>query len=228
MAGPIIVEGGLDAMPGFRDIPQRVLAIQNTQLGDDGRVVPQDAEAGDNDTQLFVNGAINPEINIRPGELQRWRIYNMNSDRFVNLRLEGQEFQLLATDGNTLEDMQPMDEMLVGPGSRSEVLVRGGTPGSYELEALPFTRFPGPGGATSEETVATLVSGDEPVDEGRDPAEPLEEHEDLREVSVVRNVRSSTPRTYRPTHPSSSSTARSSITTAWIRRCCSATSRSGP
>jgi FtsP/CotA-like multicopper oxidase with cupredoxin domain len=40
MAGPMIVEGGLDAMPGFRDIPQRVLAIQNTQLGDDGRVVP--------------------------------------------------------------------------------------------------------------------------------------------------------------------------------------------
>ena len=76
--------------------------------------------------------------------------------------------------------------MLVGPGSRSEVLVRGGTPGSYKLEALPFTRFPGPGGGTSEATVATLVSGDEPVDEGRDPAGPLEEQEDLREARVDR------------------------------------------
>src|SRR5215210_7215463 len=186
MAGPIIVEGGLDAMPGIRDIPQRALAIQNTQLGDDGRVVPQGEEADDSNTQLFVNGASNPEMNIRPGELQRWRIYNMNSDRFLKLRLEGQEFQLLATDGNTLEQIQPEDEMLVGPGSRREVLVRGGTPGSYKLEALPFTRFPGPGGENSEETVATLVSGDEPVDEGQDPAEPLEEQEDLREVPVDR------------------------------------------
>lgn len=186
MAGPMIVEGGLDAMPGFRDIPQRVLAIQNTQLGDDGRVVPQAAEADDSNTQLFVNGASNPEINIRPGELQRWRIYNMNSDRFVNLHLEGQEFQLLAMDANILEQIQPVDEMLVGPGSRRDVLVRGGTPGSYKLEALPFTRFSGPGGSTSEETVATIVSGDEPVEEGRDPAGPLEEKEDLREVSVDR------------------------------------------
>ena len=186
MAGPIIVEGGLDEMPGFRDIPQRVLAIQNTQLGDDGRVVPQSAEAGDNDTQLFVNGAINPEIKVRPGELQRWRIYNMNSDRFVKLRLEGQEFQLLATDGNTLEQIQPVDEMLVAPGSRSEVLVRGGTPGSYKLEALPFTRFPAPGGSTPEETVATIVSGDEPVDDVQDTAGALEEREDLRQVPVDR------------------------------------------
>ena len=184
MAGPMIVEGGLDELPGIRDVPQRVLAIQNTELGDDGRVVPV-AQSDDAKTQLFVNGAVNPEINIRPGELQRWRIYNMNADRFLKLRLEGQEFQLLATDGNTLEQMQPVDEMLVGPGSRREVLVRGGAPGSYKLEALPFTPLAGAG--TPEGTVATLVSGDEPADEEQeDPAGPLEEREDLREVPVDR------------------------------------------
>ncbi|MBA3388678.1 MAG: multicopper oxidase family protein [Rubrobacter sp.] len=183
MAGPMIVEGGLDAMPGIRDIPQRVLAIQNTELGDNGRTVPV-ARSDDSKTQLFVNGAINPRIDIRPGELQRWRIYNMNADNFVKLRLEGQKFQLLATDGNTLERMQPVDQMLIGPGSRREVLVRGGTPGSYKLEVLPFDSFPG--ADTSESTLATLVSGDEPAEEEQDAIGPLEEQEDLRDVPVDR------------------------------------------
>jgi hypothetical protein len=31
----------------------------------------------------------------------------MNSDRLVKLGLEGQEFQLLTTDGNILEQIQP-------------------------------------------------------------------------------------------------------------------------
>jgi FtsP/CotA-like multicopper oxidase with cupredoxin domain len=183
MVGPIIVEGGLDELPGLKDVPQRVLAIHSTQLGDNGRTIPV-AKSDDKKSPLFVNGFINPKIDIRPGELQRWRIFNMNADRFVKLRLEGQAFQLLATDGNTLERMRPVDEMLIGPGSRREVLVRGGTPGSYELEALPFTPFAG--GGLPESTVATLVSGDKPADEEQGLVGPLEEQEDLRDLPLDR------------------------------------------
>jgi FtsP/CotA-like multicopper oxidase with cupredoxin domain len=57
--------------------------------------------------------------------------------------------------------MQPVDEMLIGPGSRREVLVRGGTPGSYKLEALPFDQFPMV--STSPSTLEPFVSGDEAV-----------------------------------------------------------------
>lgn len=182
MAGPMIVEGGLDEMPGIRDVPQRVLAVQSTQLGD-GRLVPV-AKSDGSKTRLFVNGVLDPKINIRPGELQRWRIYNLNSDNFLKLRLEGQKFQLLATDGNTLEKMRPVKEMLLGPGSRREVLVRGGTPGSYKLESLPFTPFPG--GRSPGSTLATLVSGDEPAEGEKDSVGKLEEQEDLRDVPVDR------------------------------------------
>jgi FtsP/CotA-like multicopper oxidase with cupredoxin domain len=183
MAGPIIIEGGLDELPGLKDVPQRILAIHTTQLGDNGRTVPA-AKIDPRRSPLFVNGVINPEIDIQPGELQRWRIFNMNSDRFVKLRLEGQEFQLLAVDGNTLEQMKSVDEMLLGPGSRREVLVRGGTPGRYELEALPFTQFAG--GGLPESTVATLVSGGKPADEERASVGSLENREDLRKVPVDR------------------------------------------
>ncbi len=58
MAGPMIVKGGLGELPGIRDIPQRVPAIQRTQLGDDGRVVSV-AQSKDGKAQLFINGAIN-------------------------------------------------------------------------------------------------------------------------------------------------------------------------
>jgi FtsP/CotA-like multicopper oxidase with cupredoxin domain len=183
MAGAIIVEGGLDEIPGLKDVPQRILAIHTTQLGEDGRTVPV-AKSDDKKSPLFVNGVINPEIDIRPGELQRWRIFNMNSDRFVKLRLEGQEFQLLAIDGNSLGHMKPVDEMLLAPGSRREVLVRGGTPGRYELEALPFTPFAG--GGLPESTVATLVSGGERAGEEQASVGSLEKQEDLRKVPLDR------------------------------------------
>jgi FtsP/CotA-like multicopper oxidase with cupredoxin domain len=178
-----------------------------------------------NKAQLFINGTINPQINIRPGELQRWRIYNMNPDYIVKLGLEGQAFQLLATDGNTLEDMQPVDEMLIGTGSRREVLVRGGTPGSYKLEALPFDQLPVV--STSASTLATLVSGDEAVGEQNSIGQ-LEEQDDLHDVPSTGSVRSSIPWTTRRTLPGSSSTVKRSTTTAWTRPCNPAPSRSGP
>ena len=100
MAGAIVQEGGLDRLPALRQVPQRWIVLQNTEIH--GTVVPvgESSEAG---AQLYVNGALNPTAKIRPGQLQRWRIFNADADRFVVLRLaHGQRFQLLAEDGHTL------------------------------------------------------------------------------------------------------------------------------
>jgi suppressor of ftsI len=162
LAGAIVEQGGLDSLPALRDVPQRWIVIQNTEVRNH-RVVPV-ADSSESTTPLYVNGVMNPTAKIRPGQLQRWSIFNADADRIVVLRLpHGQPFLLLAEDGHTLARARSVDSLLIAPGSRREVLVRGGRPGAYQLKAAPFAQFPGgnklaDGGPVPNQTVLTLRS----------------------------------------------------------------------
>ena len=166
MAGAIVEQGGLDTLPALRDVPQRWIVIENTEIHNH-RVVPV-ADSSESTTPLYVNGVIDPTAKIRPGQLQRWSIFNADADRFVVLRLpHGQPFLLLAEDGHTLARARSVSSLLIAPGSRREVLVRGGRPGVYQLKAAPFAQFPGgdklaDGGPVPNQTVLTLRSAGSP------------------------------------------------------------------
>ena len=101
LAGAIVQEGGLDTLAALRNVPQRWIVLQNTEVRNN-KVVPV-ADSSEGTTPLHVNGVINPTAKIRPGQLQRWRLFNADADRVVVLRLPGtQRFLLLAEDGHTL------------------------------------------------------------------------------------------------------------------------------
>jgi FtsP/CotA-like multicopper oxidase with cupredoxin domain len=190
LAGAIVQEGGLDDLPSLRHVPQRWIVIQNTQVSA-GKIVPvgQSSEAG---SKLYVNGTIDPTAKIRPGQLQRWRIFNADADRFVVLRLpHGQRFQLLAEDGHTLARALTVNTLLMAPGSRREVLVRGGRPGVYPLRAIPFSSFPGGdkqvnGGPVPNEKLLTLRSGGRPQHMSFPARTALSKPVDLRSKHVDR------------------------------------------
>lgn len=162
LAGAIVEEGGLDTLPALRKISQRWIVIRNTEVRS-GRIVPI-ADASESGSRLYVNGVIDPTAKIHPGQLQRWRIFNANADRIVVLRLpRGQRFTLLAEDGHTLARTRSVRDLLIAPGSRRDVLVRGGRPGNSPVKAIPFAQFPGGqkasgGGPVPDETVLTLHS----------------------------------------------------------------------
>jgi FtsP/CotA-like multicopper oxidase with cupredoxin domain len=156
LVGAIVVQGALDDR--LAGIPQRIMVIQGTELCDAtghtvpfgnsgstpcspaGHTVPASKQQ-DQFTPLLMNGAINPIAHIRPGQIQRWRIVNANADRFIRISLAGQTVQLLAEDGETLRWMRPVRELVIPPGSRREILVRGARAGRYVLRALPFKQF---------------------------------------------------------------------------------------
>ena len=202
LAGAIVVEGGLDNL--LAHVPQRLMVITSTQLGTNGRTVPV-ATSIQPKTPVFVNGAIDPTVKIRPGQIQRWRIFNANDNRIVVLNLHGQNLQVLAEDGNTLRWARATRNLLIGPGSRAEVLVRGGAPGRYPMKAIPFAQFPHgdhpynpvcsgtpvrcqlkPAGPTPNQTVLTLVSSG-PRANDRLPKGPLSNPVDLRRKHVDRH-----------------------------------------
>lgn len=189
LAGPIVQEGGLDRLPALRHVPQRWMFIQSTEFRH-GRAVPV-AKSVEARTPLRVNGVVNPTVKIRPGQIQRWRIFNANDNRIVVLHLAGQPFRVLAQDGNPLPRMRTVSDLLIGPGSRRDVLVRGGRPGRYAMKALPFAQFPGGekaknGGPTPNQSVVTVRSAGRPVTGARFPSGILSHRADLRRAHVDR------------------------------------------
>jgi FtsP/CotA-like multicopper oxidase with cupredoxin domain len=159
LSGLLIVEGLLDPFPELAGIPELQMALKDTQIVD-GQL-PDDIDPG-GDTHHTLNGQTNPIINIRPGELQLWRIGNIGADQYYDVVLDGHQFFQIARDGNRTNQLIPLSELLIPPSSRFEVLVRGGSPGTYAFRSLDFNTGP-VGDSYSGVTLATLIVGGDPV-----------------------------------------------------------------
>ena len=181
MAGALIVEGALDALPGIRDVPERLLVIQATQFDADGVMISfpkMDVIA------IFVNGQSHPAIDIAPGETQRWRIINASAFTFLNLALDGHQLHQIASDANPLREVRSRDQILMAPGERVEVLIQGGPEGVYALQSLPWgadLEFQAQPGIP----IASLISSG-PVDLPEPLPTTLIAFEDLREMTFDR------------------------------------------
>ena len=89
---------------------------------------------------LTVNGQIRPNIKATEG-LLRLRITNASTSRFYRLQLEEHPLYLIATDGHSLNRPQAIQELLLSPGERADVLVKvDREPGEYRLLKLPYQR----------------------------------------------------------------------------------------
>jgi FtsP/CotA-like multicopper oxidase with cupredoxin domain len=129
MSGALIVDGLLDSFPTLRQVRERVLLLKDVQIAN-GRAVVRGI--GKNTTRT-INGIVNPEIVLRPGETELWRIGNIGADVYYELTLDGHRFQLVARDGQRRAHLTPMDSLRLSPGARVEVLVTGGAPGVHLL-----------------------------------------------------------------------------------------------
>jgi len=165
MAGSIVVEGDIDALPGIAGVPERLLVLQATQLAPDGNVlnlVPgaPDFASSQKKYLRLVNGQLNPTMTIRPGETQRWRILNGTANITYLVQLEGHQLHQIAKDGNTLNETWTRDAIVLSPGERAEVLVQAGTAGTYAFRTLQIaTGFT----TMKDATLATLVVDGDPM-----------------------------------------------------------------
>jgi suppressor of ftsI len=159
MAGALIVEGDIDALPGIAGVPERLLVLQGTKLYPDGSVVnildtPPTGPSQEKSYMRLVNGQLNPTMTMRPGETQRWRILNASANVFYRLHLDGHQLHHIGKDGNPLNETWTRDEIVLSPGERAEVLIQAGPAGSYALRTLSIaTGF----NTQPDATLATLV-----------------------------------------------------------------------
>ncbi|WP_081951924.1 multicopper oxidase family protein [Kitasatospora phosalacinea] len=140
MAGVIVVEGDVDEVPEVRAAADVVVCVNELKLRD-GRVPPftSGAWTAGVPSVFTVNGAVNPVLALRPGEVQRWRLVGATAFTALKLQLGGPEGVLtmhrIAQDGVTLPAPVPARTVELVMGNRVDVLVRGGAPGRYELRA---------------------------------------------------------------------------------------------
>jgi suppressor of ftsI len=146
MSGAIIVEGMERYAPMVGGLPERVMILRGPAIHQDtnGQSALKKVEAGvtgcgnsEAPERVFtINGALRPTINIAPGERQFWRIVNASADRYADLQLDGEPWQIVALDGMPLAYHNPghpvrvTDHVLLPPAARLEAVVTGPPAGS--------------------------------------------------------------------------------------------------
>jgi FtsP/CotA-like multicopper oxidase with cupredoxin domain len=148
--GAVIVRASEDPLPA--GLTERLLILSDNRFMPGGALdLPDpdsvqgriDFENGREGDVLFVNGQIMPELTIRSGEVQRWRIINASSSRYYRLAIPGHSFLKIGTDGGLFEHPLELEEILLASAERVELLIRGhAAPGSSStMKALPYNRY---------------------------------------------------------------------------------------
>lgn len=207
LAGLFIVRGDLDDIPEVKAAKETALVLKDLALDrrgnipNPGHMAQMTGRIGD---LLLANGQLNPEIKVAQGELLRLRLLNASPSRFFQLSLEDHPLFLIATDGGAIAAPIELDNLVLAPGERAEVLIRSTqTSGQYRLLNTPFNpaqgmmgggmmggsgMMGGPSRQRRTETVATLTySGtttETPIPTALLPIAPLPEPQMVRQFTL--------------------------------------------
>ena len=144
LAGLFIVRGELDEIPEIKAAQEEFLVLQDFALDDDGRLMGSShmsLMSGREGDLITVNGKVNPSFTLPANKLMRLRILNASPSRFYRLALEEGTFYQIATDGGALNEPTEVNEVLLTPGQRAEVLIKGNQESrQYRLLNLPYDR----------------------------------------------------------------------------------------
>jgi FtsP/CotA-like multicopper oxidase with cupredoxin domain len=202
LAGPIVIEGEIDRVRAVAAARERVMVLNEILINDQGEtptagIVPTagpvpftSVPAMPMDILFPVNGVLRPDIDVRPGETQRWRVLAAGPHRVFHLKIDGHDMWQISQDGIPFAKARKVSSIVLAPGNRAEFIIRGGAPGRYAFRALAFSQGH-PGGARPEKILGTLVSAGEPMN-GELPGdlvEPLTIPAKARKVVNERTVR---------------------------------------
>ena len=142
MSGALVIEGIQTYFPELVGLPERILVVRGRSVGNDSQSaalkervhLSSDVCGAEPETPneiMTVNGSVRPQIEIAPGERQFWRVVNASADRYLDLQLEGQTFEILALDGMPIAQRDRdhptriADHILLPPAGRLEAIVTG-------------------------------------------------------------------------------------------------------
>ncbi|WP_166355466.1 multicopper oxidase family protein [Phytoactinopolyspora limicola] len=211
LPGLVIVEGDIDDLDGITHARERtmVLAPAGSLPGQVTPPPPPPPATGEPPMTprptlpatltTAVNGQILPDIDIQPGEIQRWRIVNTEPERAIWLHVEGHSMYQIGQDGVPFTQPRATHAVMLHPGNRAEVLVRATKPGRYRVYAERYHQGD-PGGVRPTALLATMAVAGRPIFNrlprtlGADPVEPTGSVAVRRTAHVGADPRGAGPR----------------------------------
>jgi len=126
LGGLFVIRGDLDEIPEVRQATEQFVILKDFAADfrdlSGGHMAMMAGREGE---FVTVNGEMRPRWNVSNGELLRLRFVNTSNARFYNLALDDRPFYLIATDGGAIAQPRELSELLLSPGERADVLVRG-------------------------------------------------------------------------------------------------------
>ncbi len=124
---------------------ERVLVLDDVALDREGRIKPRggfvERHDGRQGSTRLVNGRQEPELSMAAGQVERWRIVNAASARYVRLSIGGRPFTILGTDGGLIDAPVTVRELLLAPADRVDLAVGPFAEGeTLVVESLAYDR----------------------------------------------------------------------------------------
>ena len=144
MEGALIIEGDIDRVPAIAAAKERIFVFQQLPFAHKDNAAVKEEKAGQLESfnRAFLNGAwerggwrtiisgeLEPVIEMRPGEVQRWRFIDAGAEEALHVKIEAADKTtvpqwLIAMDGITTGRIEARDVIDLYPGYRADVLVR--------------------------------------------------------------------------------------------------------
>lgn len=134
LGGAIIVRGELDEIPEIKAATEELVILKDFDR--DFRRSPQGQEhlRGRHGHWVTINGQLDSRWTLPKNGLLRLRLLNASTARYYNLAIENHPLYLIGTDGGAIERPVELESIMLAPGERADVLVKGDRePGSYRL-----------------------------------------------------------------------------------------------
>jgi FtsP/CotA-like multicopper oxidase with cupredoxin domain len=194
MAGALIIEGPIDDVPEIAAAQERVFVFQAPLYDSTGKLESFGfvASVTNNEPPFMINGVRQPTIVMKSGEVQNWRFVNAGTFNMLNLSLDTHTLYQYSHDGNprrTFRLNPPLppsaftpatdpppksypEGVVLAVGNRTNVLVKAGAPGTYQLRNFPIENGRNPAGVLPGDVVATVIVLNDPYPMSL-PPEPL-------------------------------------------------------
>ncbi len=198
MFGAILVQNPAEDFAAPGELRERVIFVHKLALNQEGRTDSFNDSTASRASDFVLNGAHQPTLVMRPGEVQIWHFLNVASFYPFNPVLDGHTMQAFARDANVFDRVfAPVDAstapLLLAdgqvdaphwpgnalyPGGRLSVLVQASSePGSYYLRSVRA-----PSNQYDEEIVARVVVEGEPTAMTMPSADRLPVYDDHRPI----------------------------------------------
>ncbi|GBU09803.1 multicopper oxidase [Gammaproteobacteria bacterium] len=138
LAGALIVRAKQDPLA---HIPEQNWLISDLKLDEQGQIADNtmiDWMNGREGQFVLINGAYKPQINL--DQATRVRVWNACSGRYLKLALADATVYLIGTDGGLLEEIVEIEDLLLTPGERAQLLIIPKKTGSVYLQSLAYDR----------------------------------------------------------------------------------------